>query len=208
MGSHGYSKAQMCLQKILDIICSIPPNHQQNSKPQPSFHDHRHVLDSSSSSNSHDKPLPAFQIDLNLELTSSPETDQKSSAGIDSKEETESNQEKSAKEENSFEDRRNPNSETGEFELEEGRSLPLVIETGELSSGNGDLERDGLGLRRELGTQEINSTEEPQLVRSRRGRRRVLPCRYKDSVIQPLVRKRNAAAGSRKRQRLKEMMKS
>ncbi|XVE59514.1 hypothetical protein DITRI_Ditri05aG0051900 [Diplodiscus trichospermus] len=216
----GYSKAQMCLQKILAIICSIsPPQHQQNSKPKPSFH-HLQVLDSSPFGHQD------FHIDdLNVELTSSPETEN-SSFGMDSTEHK-SNQEKSGKEDNSFEKKRNPVSETDdedgkneteplckrESEQEKGCS-PLLAETGEQSSENGESERGGLGS--DLGTEELNGKgsmkegrerwvvdlygrfdEISQVVRTKRGRKRVLPCRYKDSVLQPLVRN----AGSRKRQR-------
>lgn len=238
MGSHrfsggksgGYSKAQVCLQKILAVICSVPPHHQQNSQPK---HHLLRALDSSSGSNSQDQAQPVghrgFHIDLNLELTSSPETEN-SSLGIDSTE-AKSNQEKNAKEENSFEKKRNPILETDvgeqrketerfcdrEFEQEE-RSLPSITETGELSSENGELQSGGVGS--ELGTQETDGKESmkegrecwvvdlcgrfdevSQVVRTKRGRRRVLPRRYEDSVLQPLVRN----AGSRKRQSFKVM---
>lgn len=220
----GYSKAHMCLQKILSIICSIPPN-QQNSKANPSFHRQLLQLDSSSaSSSSQDKAQSfgnqGFLIDLNLELTSSPETESNSDAI-----EANSNQEK-----NENEEKRNPvpeidvedeKKETEPFcrsELgQEGGSLAnLLIETGDLSSANGELERGGLSS--ELETQEINgkesmekgrdcrvadlygrSDEASQVVRTKRGRTRVLPCRYKDSVLQPLARN----SGSKKRQRLR-----
>ncbi|XVF05237.1 hypothetical protein REPUB_Repub05bG0154800 [Reevesia pubescens] len=223
----GYSKAQMCLQKILTIIGSIPPHqYPQNSKLKPSFHHHLQVFGSSSSnSNSQDKaqlfgPVGFHNIDLNLELTSSSPETENSSIGIDISMEAKSNQEKYAKEENSFDEKRNPVSETEvedekketepfrsrEFEQEEG-SLSLATEAGELSSENG-----------ELGTQDINVKETmeegrecrvvdlyarfdevSQVVRTKRGRKRVLPCRYKDSVLQPLARN----SGSRKRQRFK-----
>ncbi|XWS52905.1 hypothetical protein CRYUN_Cryun11dG0112500 [Craigia yunnanensis] len=230
-----YSKAQMCLQKILSIICSIPPHHQQNPEPKSSFHHHLlHELDSSSSSSSLEKAQPfghqGFHIDLNLELISSPETEN-SSVGIDSTE-AKSNQEKSAKEESFFEQRGNPVSETDvedekiketmpfhnrEFGQGEGY-LPLFTEAEELSLENVELQRGELGT--ELGTQEVNGKESvqegrecwvvdlhgrfdevSQVIRTKRGRRLVLPCRYKDSVLQPLAKN----AGSRKRRRLKVM---
>ncbi|OMO58351.1 hypothetical protein CCACVL1_25482 [Corchorus capsularis] len=221
----GYSKAQMCLQKILTIICSVPPNQQIISEDEPSFQFHPRDLlqldSSSSSSTSQDKAqsfVPrGFLIDLNLELTSSPEETQTNLVAIDQ------------------EEKRNPVSETdledekretvpfysrgiGQQE-EEGGALTLVIETGEgLSSANGESEVDELSS--ELGTQEIKGKEarekqrevglhrrrfgdevsQSQVVRTRRGRLRVLPCRYKDSVlIHPLARN----AGSTKRRRFK-----
>ncbi|OMO90217.1 hypothetical protein COLO4_19296 [Corchorus olitorius] len=221
-GGGGYSKAQMCLQKILTVICSVPPHQQVISEDKPPFQFHPRdllQLESSSSSTSQDKAqsfVPrGFLIDLNLELTSSPEETQTNSVPIDQ------------------EEKRNPVSETnledeksetmpfysrgiGQQQEEEG-ALTLLIETGEgLSSANGESEGDGLSS--ELGTQEIKGKEarekrevdlhgrsgdelsQSQVVRTRRGRLRVLPCRYKDSVlIQPLARN----TGSTKRRRLK-----
>lgn len=79
------------------------------------------------------------------------------------------------------------------------RSLTLLIEAAKLILGEfvgGDeseaKERCGFELKREDVAAEIGGAFEEAppspVVRSKRGRTRVLPCRYRDSAVEPLTR--------------------
>lgn len=74
------------------------------------------------------------------------------------------------------------------------RSLTLLIEAAKLILGEfvGGDESEALELKREDVAAGIGGAFEeappPPVVRSKRGRTRVLPCRYRDSAVEPLTR--------------------
>ncbi|GMI92239.1 hypothetical protein HRI_002893200 [Hibiscus trionum] len=198
------SKAQACLQKILHLISTVPPPCENNSNPfkKRGFDidlnlslgsflddgDEREEKSDCVAENSfiEDKTATATATDASSEVTDVQKSEEVKS-GTDGEVKT------AASEAAAFND-----------------SLGLLIEAAEMiaymdycmngkekeveevenSGGGGSMERDkDYSVNVEVeGFEEIEDTAAP-VVRSKRGRSQVLPLRYRDSVLEPWIKR-------------------
>ncbi|KAK7262205.1 hypothetical protein RJT34_29768 [Clitoria ternatea] len=174
----GYSRAQMCFFKILHIISSIPPS----------------------------KPIP-IPIDLNLRFSpsqsQSSETDIASIPDQPNDDDDDNNNKVGDEDEVLLEDsekvlEERENGETASYRGQgENNCLDLLIEAARVVSGKEESEsEDELVSRREKRKErwvvvdlygDVVEEREP-VVRSKRGRNQALPCRFRDSIVEPLKR--------------------
>lgn len=162
-----YSKSQMYFFKILHIISSTPPS-------------------------------PILPIDLNLSFSSITQQDSQSSSKTTSNNQTIHVQEPKTVDDDVapllLENKNEENPKTSSFQRPRGDNnyLDLLIEAARvLSEKNGsDLEESEKRTGTELMTPVVvDLYENEPVVRSKRGRNQALPCRFRDSVIEPLKRK-------------------
>lgn len=172
-----YSKSQMYFFKILHIISSTPPSPIINNKQL-------HIL----------------PVDLNLSFSSITQQDpqhSQSSSKTTSTNETKHVQEHKTVDDDvapELENKNEDNPNTSSFQRPRGDKnyLDLLIEAARvLSEKNGsDSEESEKQTGTELMTRVVVDLYESEpVVRSKRGRNRALPCRFRDSVIEPLKRK-------------------
>jgi len=160
-----FSKSQMYFFKILHIISSTPPS-------------------------------PILPIDLNLSFSSITQQDSQSSSKSTTNNETHVVEEVDDDVAPVLENKHEDNPETSSFQLPRGDSdyLHLLIEAARvLSEKNGSDSEESekrTGTGTELMTRVVvDLYENEPVVRSKRGRNQALPCRFRDSVIEPLKRK-------------------
>ncbi|KAK4255204.1 hypothetical protein QN277_008229 [Acacia crassicarpa] len=222
------SKAQMCFFKILRVISSVPPSHQQQQQQQPRHTPNHDLSDSSPTTE-------AIDVDFNLDFRSpfdnaeflcsasdysgvEGNTGRHESAGVSGGKETRLKDQ--IGEDREVKESEEKGRETVPFEGDTStrrasydNCLDLLIEAAKLVFEGPSGERGtGSGLRSRSSNREdpaeqrwvvvdlCNEVNDTSpVVRSKRGRSQTLPFRFRDSVVEPLRRSGTASRASKKR---------